>query len=164
MNPLISSLLTPVFFDTSCSMRLILKEAQEVGAWAQAEKLSQINRPIYFCSELARLETPAALRAKRRGKLISNNQHQRASSLWDLLSSNEITFTPIDKTIMNSALSLVLHSNIQCRLRSLDCIQFASFMELHRRLSRSILFTADHSLCSLAIEHSVPFFNPLTKN
>lgn len=106
---------------------------------------------------------PAALRGKRRGGAISARNHDRCLSKWDYLAANEVSFLPISNTIMSSAIELVRDSKIKARLRSLDCIQFATFLYFQRRFSNSILFTADHSLCLLAVEHSVRYFNPLSR-
>jgi predicted nucleic acid-binding protein len=143
-------------------MRLIFTEDQDNGIYAQDKKLEELGNPSYMCSDLARLEVLSALRSRRRNHQLSFPKLTLLLAKWDRLKQRRIIFFPFDDEVLELALDIMTNSKIQCRLRSLDCIQFASFLLLRRRHSNAIFFTADFALCSLAIEHSVAFFNPLS--
>jgi len=144
-------------------MRCIFTENQDAGVNAQAAELSKLNHPVLFCSELTKLETPSGLRARLRAKTLSRSNHFRLTLKWEQLVQANIVFLPLNNEIIHAALTVMSNSKVQCRLRSLDCIQFASYLALRRRFSNAIFFAADFALCSLALEHSVPYFNPLSK-
>jgi hypothetical protein len=149
--------------DTSCALRSIFTEDQDAGVDAQAAEISKINRSFFSCSALTLLEVPSGLRSRLRAKQLSKSKHARLSLKWEKSAAEQIVFIPLGTNIIQSALSIMIESKIQCRLRSLDCIEFASFLALRHRFSTAVLFTANFALCSLAIEHSVSFFNPLAK-
>jgi predicted nucleic acid-binding protein len=151
----------PVYLDTSCAVRLFLDERQEPGCNRQRAKLRELGSVEYFGSCVLRLEFLSALRSRQPAGLLKKESFDLLTSSWAEFSSRRIAFLPISDSVLVSAMHLLSDSKVEGRLRSLDCIHFATFLEVSGKLPGTVLFTTDTVMCALATEASKPFFNPL---
>ena len=155
------SAVTPIYLDTSCAVRLLLDELHEEGSERQREKPARLGEVSFVSSSLLHLEFLSVLRAKLRGGALTKAQHGVFLKCWEDWSSRRVVFCPLQDALIRVAGDLVLHTRIAGRIRALDSLHFASFMEVRRRLPDTILFSADAAMCALAEEAGAPYFNPL---
>jgi predicted nucleic acid-binding protein len=153
--------ITPIYLDTSCAARLMLSEAQEAGCNRQMVEIAKLEPCHYVSSELTKLEFISAMRARHRSGKLSVEGFDDVVREWNDLSQRLIVFRPITDAIMRSARELLTTSKVSGRLRSLDCIHFATFLEFRAIFPKTILFSADTTMCGLAGENGVSFFNPI---
>ena len=151
---------TTIYLDTSCAIRMFFNESQEIGCEAQAEKIRKLDRVGYVSSALLKIEWQSAIRSKRRNGVISGVDHQLILKCWDSF-SRQIAFNSISEEIITSASRILTTSKVSGRVRSLDCIHFATFLYVRTFFPESVLFSADTVVCALAQEAGVNFFNPL---
>jgi predicted nucleic acid-binding protein len=154
--------ITPIYLDTSCAVRLFVDETQEAGAKNLARRIGELQPVALLSSVLLTLEWQAAFRTKLRGGIISEGQHKELAAAWEEFSQRRVDFWPISDAVVEAARRIVLLSRTPGRVRSLDCIHFATFLQTRELFPDAVLFSADGTMCALAQEYGVPFFNPLS--
>jgi len=148
------------YFDTTCAVKLFLKEEQEKGSAKLKEYLEKHEYKQYLSSSLIKLEWQSAFRAKLKGNQINSQQMKKLEISWHELISNMVIY-PIDNNIIENATDIVKNTNVVGRVRSLDCIHLATYLMFKRSNKDIILLSTDDVMCNLAKEYTGKYFNPL---
>lgn len=152
--------ITPLYLDTSCAVRLFLNESQERGCERLALEIRRLGDVAFTSSSLLRIEWLSAMRAKQRAD--SALDYGPLLQSWSDFSERCVRYWPMTEAIVALACRLLATTQVSGRVRSLDCIHFSTFLEARKVVPGAILFSADTTMCALAQEYGVPFFNPLS--
>ena len=148
-----------LYFDTSCLAKICFPD--EPGADELAGYLEENHANVFVSSELASIEFLSLMRRKNLEGNISDEGKYLARATWMDL-ERKIALKPVTTSIIQQAKDVIRHTSVSGRVRSLDCIHFATFLEYNEEFPDTILLSSDKTMCQLAEEKRLEFFNPLS--
>ena len=150
------AVITPLYLDTSAAFKLILSE--EKGSSELITFLESKKPYSLLSSSLLKLEIQSIIR-----RLSKDQSFHGDIDYLENLSSHllkRIIQKPISDNVLAEAIAIVKKSIISSRLRSLDAIQFSTFLSYANTLPKIVLISSDASLIQLADEYKINVFNP----
>ncbi len=146
-----------IYLDTSCAVRLFFKEP---GSAKQAAELAKLTGIVFHSSQLLLLEMDSVFRSKEKGGLETLAKIQKLRIAFNQFSTGVILH-PLSDSLIQDARLTIQNTKVSGRVRSIDCVHFATFLSIRIAIPSMILYSTDDTLCALAREAKAPYFNPL---
>ena len=141
-----------LFFDTSA---LVKRYYEEEGSETVDELIEAEDSEVVITS-LAVVEVASALRRKRNRDEITSDDVSRLLSSFFEEALAEFTILPMDDSFSETALDLVLRSD----LRTLDSLQLAAALSIVTETSTPVFVCADRQLADVAAERGLETRHP----
>lgn len=146
------------YLDTSA----LAKHYHEEAGSPEIDRLWSDPSRGLFVSRLSALEIVSAFAGKARAGVISSADFQSLSRRFsaDLARIRRLTGVRLRVSHYQEAEQLIRQHGLRCRLRTLDAIQLAVALDLHRHHVIQRLISADGDLLAVAALEGLDTYNP----
>jgi uncharacterized protein len=146
------------FIDTSALAKLY---HVEIGS-TKMETVAQTPNARLIVSQLSLIEIQSVFATKVRTGVIDQTTLDQLRGLFFAdLAAGRVHVVLVSRRYFQNAETLIRSHAVSRSLRTLDALQLAVAVELHRRGVVSELVASDKNLCEVAALEGLPFINPI---